>query len=132
MEPQRRVLVVDDHPLIRIGMRALLSQEPGIEVVGEADNGRDAIRAVGQLAPDLVLMDLTMPVMNGLEATAEIKRRYPDVRVLILTLHKTQDYIDASLKAGADGYILKTATHEEFRVAIRSAMAGKTNLRPDE
>ena len=107
MEKTQRILIVDDHTLLRAGLRALLTQDPGIEIVGEADNGRDAIRAVGQLAPHLVLMDLTMPGMNGIEAVTEIKRRHPEVRVLVMTLHKSEDYVHASLKAGADGYILK-------------------------
>ena len=131
MEQKHRILIVDDHTLLRAGLRALLSQDPGIEIVGEADNGRDAIRAVGELAPHLVLMDLTMPGMNGMEAMTEIKRRYPDVRVLVMTLHKTEDYIHASLKAGADGYILKDATQEEFCVAVRSVLQGKTYLSMD-
>jgi len=131
MEEKHRILIVDDHTLFRAGVRALLTQDPGIEVVGEADNGRDAIRAVGQLAPHLVLMDLTMPSMNGMEAMTEIKQRYPDVRVLVMTLHKTEDYIHASLKAGADGYILKDATQEEFLFAIRSVLQGKTYLSMD-
>src|SRR5476649_2245924 len=122
MDKKHRILIVDDHTLFRAGVRALLAQDPSIEVVGEADNGRDAIRAVGQLAPHLVLMDLTMPSMNGIEAVTEIKRRYPDVRVLVMTLHKTEDYIHASLKAGADGYILKVATADEFRTAVRSVL----------
>ena len=131
MDEKHRILIVDDHTLFRAGVRALLTADPGIEVVGEADNGRDAIRAVGQLAPHLVLMDLTMPSMNGMEAMTEIKRRYPDVRVLVMTLHKTEDYIHASLKAGADGYILKDATQEEFRAAIRAVLQGKTYLSID-
>jgi DNA-binding NarL/FixJ family response regulator len=131
MEQKHRILIVDDHTLLRAALRALLTEDPGIEVVGEADNGRDAIRAVGQLAPHLVLMDLAMPEMNGMEAITEIKRRYPDVRVLVLTLHKAEDYIHASLKAGADGYILKDATQEEFRVAVRSVLQGKTYLSMD-
>jgi DNA-binding NarL/FixJ family response regulator len=128
MEQKHRILIVDDHTLFRACVRALLTQDPGLDVVGEAANGRDAIRAVGQLAPHLVLMDLSMPLMNGMEAMTEIKRRYPDVRVLVMTLHKTEDYIHASLKAGADGYILKDATHEEFLVAIRNVLLGKTYL----
>ena len=127
----QRILIVDDHALFRAGLRALMTEDPDIEVVGEAANGRDAIRAVGQLAPHLVLMDLSMPEMNGMEAIAEIKRRYPDVRVLVLTLNKTENYLYASLKAGADGYILKDATHEEFGVAIRSVLKGKTYLSMD-
>src|SRR5471032_3660976 len=97
MEKKHRILIVDDHTLLRTGLRALLTEDPDIEVVGEADNGRDAIRAVGQLTPNLVLMDLTMPSMNGMEAMTEIKRRYPEVRVLVMTLHKAEDYIHASL-----------------------------------
>ncbi len=131
MQKTQRVLIVDDHTLLRAGLRALLIQDPGFEVVGEAENGREAIRAVGQFTPDLVLMDLTMPGMNGIEAVTEIKRRYPDVRVLVMTLHTAEDYIHASLKAGADGYILKDATQEEFRVAIKSVLQGKTYLSTD-
>ena len=131
MDKTQRVLIVDDHTLLRAGLRALLAQDPSIEIVGEAADGRDAVRAVGQLAPHLVLMDLTMPGMNGIEAVTEIKRRYPDVRILVMTLHKTEDFIHASLKAGADGYILKDATHEELRVAIRSVLQGKTYLSMD-
>jgi DNA-binding NarL/FixJ family response regulator len=131
MKQKYRILIVDDHTLFRAGVRALLTQDPGIEVVGEAANGRDAIRAVALLAPHLVLMDLSMPSMNGMEAMTEIKRRYPDVRVLVMTLHKTEDYIHASLNAGADGYILKDATQEEFLLAIRSVLLGKTYLSMD-
>ncbi len=131
MDKKHRILIVDDHTLLRAGLRALLMQDVGFEVVGEAENGRDAIRAVGQLTPDLVLMDLTMPGMNGIEAITEIKRRYPEVRVLVMTLHTAEDYIHASLKAGADGYILKDATHEEFRIAMRSVLMGKTYLSMD-
>jgi len=131
MEQKPRILIVDDHTLLRAGLRALLAQDPGIEIVGEASDGRDAVRAVGQLTPNLVLMDLTMPGMNGIEAVTEIKRRYPEVRILVMTLHKTEDFIHASLKAGADGYILKDATHDELRVAIRSVLQGKTYLSMD-
>ena len=131
MDKKRRILIVDDHTLFRAGLRALLAREPDIEIVGEAADGREAVRAVGQLAPHLVLMDLTMPRMNGMEAITEIKRHYPDVRVLVTTLHKAEDYVHASLKAGADGYILKDATQEEFLGAIRSVLLGKTYLSMD-
>jgi DNA-binding NarL/FixJ family response regulator len=131
MDQKHRILIVDDHTLLRAGVRALLVQDPDFEVVGEAENGREAIRAVGQVAPHLVLMDLTMPQMNGMEAMTEIKRRYPEVRVLVMTLHRTEDYIHAALKAGADGYILKDATADEFRTAIHSVLAGKTYLSMD-
>jgi len=131
MDKVQRVLIVDDHTLLRAGLRSLLAQDPGIEIVGEAADGRDAVRAVGQLSPHLVLMDLTMPGMNGIEAVTEIKRRYPEVRVLVMTLHTSEDFIHASLRAGADGYILKDATHDELRVAIRSVLQGKTYLSMD-
>jgi len=131
MEQKHRILIVDDHTLLRAGLRSLIAQDPAFEVVGEADNGLDAIRAVGKLNPHLVLMDLSMPSMNGTEALTEIKRRYPGVRVLVMTLHKTEDYVHASLKAGADGYILKDATQEEFRAALGSVLRGKTYLSMD-
>ena len=131
MEQKHKVLIVDDHALFRAGLRALLSLDPSIEVVGEADNGREAVHAVALLHPDLVLMDLTMPSMNGMEAIIEIKRRDPDVRVLVATLHKTEASVHESLKAGADGYILKDATPEEFHVAVHSILRGKTYLSTD-
>ncbi len=131
MNAKKRIFIVEDHTLLRAGLRALLSQDPDLEIVGEADNGRDAIRAIGSLAPHLVLMDLSMPGMNGIEAMMDIKRRNPETRVLVLTIHKTDEYIHESLRAGADGYILKDATHDELRVAIRSVLNGKTYLSPD-
>ena len=131
MKGKQRILIVEDHTLLRAGLRALLLQDPNVEIVGEADNGRDAVHAVGLLAPHLVLMDLSMPGMNGIEAIMDIKRRYPETRVLVLTVHKTDEYIHESLRAGADGYILKDATHDELRIAVRSVLSGKTYLSPD-
>jgi DNA-binding NarL/FixJ family response regulator len=131
MNEKKRILIVDDHTLLRAGLRALLSQDTDIDIVGEADNGRDAVRAIGVRTPDLVLMDLNMPGMNGLEAIVDIKRRYPETRVLVLTIHKTDEYIHGALRAGADGYILKDATHDELRIAIKSLLNGKTYLSPD-
>jgi DNA-binding NarL/FixJ family response regulator len=131
MNTSKRIFIVEDHTLLRAGLRALLTQDPDVEIVGEADNGRDAIRAIATLSPDLVLMDISMPGMNGIEAMLDIKRRNPDTRILVLTIHKTEEYIHASLRAGADGYILKDASHDELRVAIRSVLNGKTYLSPD-
>lgn len=131
MNNKYRLLIVEDHTLLRAGLRALLSQDTDIEIVGEASNGRDAIQAVGALSPHLVLMDLNMPGMNGIEAILDIKRRYPETRVLVMTIHKTDEYIHESLRAGADGYILKDVTHDELRVAIRSVLNGKSYLSPD-
>ncbi len=131
MKGKCRVLLVDDHALLRQSVRILLSNDPDIEVVGEADNGRDAVRAVGTLSPHLVLTDLAMPRTDGLDAVAEIRRRYPHVRIIVLSMHKLGHYVHQSLKAGANGYVLKEATHEELAVAIRSVLAGKTYLSPD-
>lgn len=131
MSEKQRILIVEDHTLLRAGLSALLSQDPDIEIVGELDNGRDAIRTIAALAPHLVLMDLTMPGCNGIEAIEEIKKRNPKVRVLVLTLHRNEEYIHESLRAGTDGYILKDASLDELRVAIRSVLNGKTYLSPD-
>ena len=131
MDEKKRILLVEDHTLLRAGLRALLSMEPDMEVVGEASDGRDAMRSVSELAPHLVIMDLTMPGMNGIEAIAQIKRRFPQIRILVLTLHRADEYIHESLKSGADGYILKDASHDELRVAVRSVLKGKTYLSPD-
>lgn len=131
MSIKQRILLVEDHTLLRAGLRALLTQDPNNEIVGEANNGHDAVNAIGTLKPHLVLMDISMPGMNGIEAIRDIKRRYPETRVLVLTIHKTDEYIHESLRAGADGYILKDASHDELSVAVRSVMNGKTYLSPD-
>jgi DNA-binding NarL/FixJ family response regulator len=126
-----RILIIEDHTLLRAGLRALLTHGGEFEVVGEFDNGRDAIRAVGTLAPDLVLIDLSMPGMDGVEAITEIRQRYPATRILVLTIHRAEEYVHSSLRAGANGYVLKDASHDELRVAIRSVLEGKTYLSPD-
>jgi DNA-binding NarL/FixJ family response regulator len=131
MDAKARIIIVEDHTLLRAGLCAVLSRESDFEVVGEASNGRDAVRLAGTLSPQLMLMDLTMPGTNGVEAIVEIKRRHPKVRVLVLTLHKADAYIHESLRAGADGYILKEAGREELLVAMRSVLEGKTYLSPD-
>ena len=131
MNEKRKILIVEDHTLLRVGLRALLSQDEEIEIAGESEDGREAVRAVGTVNPDLVLMDLTMPRTNGIDAIREIKRRYPGVRVLVLTVHKADEYIHESLKAGADGYVLKDATHDELRTAIHTVLRGKIYLSPD-
>lgn len=131
MSEKQRILIVENHTLMRTGLRALLLQDTELDVVGESDNGHDAIYMAGRLMPHLVLMDLNMPGMNGIEAIRSIKLRFPAIKVLVLTIHKTEEYIHESLKAGADGYLLKDATHNELSVAIRSILKGKTYLSPD-
>jgi DNA-binding NarL/FixJ family response regulator len=131
MGDKHKILIVEDHTLLRVGLRALLSQDPDIEIAGESEDGREAVRAIAAVNPDLVLMDLTMPRTNGIDAIRDIKRRYPGVRVLVLTVHKADEYIHESLKAGADGYVLKDATHDELRTAVQTVLRGKTYLSPD-
>ena len=128
---KQRILIVEDHTLLRQGLRAMISADPDLEVVGEADNGRDAIKLAGSLSPGLVLMDLSMPGTNGTESIVEIKRRFPAIKVLVLTVHKAEEYIREALKAGADGYVLKHATLAELLLAIKSVLKGKTYLSPD-
>lgn len=130
MKGTYRVVIAEDHAILREGLRAVLSSHPNLEVVGEAEDGREAIRCIDQLMPEVVLMDLSMPRMNGMEALREIKRRHPDTKVLTLTVHKTEEYILAALQAGADGYVLKDATSNELLMAIGSVLSGKRYLSP--
>jgi DNA-binding NarL/FixJ family response regulator len=131
MVEKKRVLLVEDHALMRAGIRALLSREPNLDIVGEASNGREAINIIQTLKPDLILMDLSMQGSNGIEAIATIKRRHPKIRILVVTMHEAEEYIHESLQAGADGYMLKDASHDELCVAVRSVLNGKTYLSPD-
>jgi DNA-binding NarL/FixJ family response regulator len=128
MSAHGRILIAEDHRLVREGLRALLQTNPDLEIVGEVDNGRDAVRFSGEAAPDLVLMDLSMPGMNGIEAIAEIRARYPKVKVLVLTVHANEEYIHACIRAGANGYIVKDATREEFMGAVNDVLQGHTHL----
>ncbi len=125
-----RIVLAEDHTLLRQGLRALLSTDPGFEIVGEACDGREAVRCVEKLKPDLLLMDLSMPRMNGMEAIREIKNRHPQTRVIALTVHQQEEYLVTTLQAGAEGYVLKDATHEELVLAIQSVMAGNPYLSP--
>ncbi len=125
------VLIAEDHTILREGLKALLASDPALEIAGEAADGLDAVRKVNDLKPDLVLLDLTMPKMNGIEAIREIKRESPQTRVLVLTVHKTEEYVLASLRAGADGYALKDSTHEELSTAIAAVLGGHNYLSPE-
>lgn len=127
---RRRIVVAEDHTILREGLRLLLSSNADFEVVGEAGDGLEAIRLVESLKPDLILMDLSMPRMNGMGAIQEIKKQCPATKILVLTVHKTEEYILATLKAGADGYILKDATHSELMLAIDNVFSGKSYLSP--
>jgi DNA-binding NarL/FixJ family response regulator len=122
------IVVAEDHTILREGLRALLESQGDFKVVGEAINGKEALQCVADLKPDLVLMDLSMPNTNGTEAIRNIKRRFPHTKVLTLTVHKTEEYVRAALKAGASGYMLKDDSKADLCNAIRSVLKGKTFL----
>ena len=126
-----RVLIVDDHALVREGLRAVLEGEEDMEVVGEAADGREALRACAELSPDLVLMDVRMPEMDGLEATRQIKARMPGVAVVMVTMHENPDYLLEAVRAGAAGYVLKEASGERIAGAVRRTLGGDSVLEED-
>ncbi len=125
-----RVLLAEDHTIVRKGLRSLLDDEAEIEVVGEAEDGQQAIQKTEQLSPDVVVMDITMPVLNGLEATRQIKKLWPGVKVVVLTVHSTEEHIFQILRAGASGYVVKQGAVHELLQAIRAAYRGDTFLSP--
>jgi DNA-binding NarL/FixJ family response regulator len=125
-----RVLIADDQPLVRVGLRKILDFEPDIEVVGEAGDGEDAVRQADRLAPDVVLMDIRMPVLDGIEATRRLTAARPEARVLILTTFGLDGYVYESLRAGASGFMLKDAPPEEIVGAVRIVARGEALLAP--
>jgi len=125
-----RVLIADDHTIVRQGLRAILQLEPDLEVVGEATDGRDAVRKARTLAADIVLLDISMPRMNGLEATTRLVKESPRTRVIALTMHTSEEYVYSLLKAGARGYLLKESAAADLVEAIRAVQAGGTYLHP--
>jgi DNA-binding NarL/FixJ family response regulator len=125
-----KVLIVDDHTLVRDGIRALLSLVADIKVVGEAANGREALEKVRRLAPDVVLMDLAMPILGGLEATRRIRKRFPGIKVLALTQYEDREYIVPTIEAGARGFVSKTAAFSELASAIQAVYQGGSFLSP--
>ncbi len=125
MNKPYRIVIVEDHRILRDGLRVLISSHQDFAVVGEADNGLDAVRRVEELRPDLVLMDLSMPKMSGLDAIVEIKNQCPDTKLLVLTVHKADEYVFEALKAGADGYLLKDASQGELMLAVENILDGR-------
>jgi DNA-binding NarL/FixJ family response regulator len=138
MEPQarfafsakHRVLIADDHTIVREGLRALLESDEGLEVVAAVDNGRDAVRLIGTLKPDLALIDLAMPQIDGLSAIRDLTRRGTGTKMVVLTMHKTEEHIRACLQAGASGYVVKDGSRSELLMAIRSVLQGKKFISP--
>jgi DNA-binding NarL/FixJ family response regulator len=123
-------LLADDHKLVRAGIRSLLERLPDIEVVAEASDGREALRLIGEHRPQIVLMDIAMPELNGVEATRRVAKTFPDVSVIILSIYSDEEHVYQALLAGASGYLLKGAAIEELELAIRAVAQNETYLSP--
>lgn len=125
-----RILLADDHTLVRAGIRSLLEQVPNVEVVAEANDGRDALRLIHEHQPDIAFMDVTMQGLNGLDATAQITKTCPGVQVIMLSMHKNEEYVSQALRVGAAGYLLKDAATTELELAVQAVARGETYLSP--
>jgi len=130
MEPKKQIFIVEDHRLFREGLKAMLSPSQEYEIIGEAEDGLEAIRLIKKKKPDLVLLDLSMPRMNGLSVLREIKGSMPEVKILVLSIHESDQYVLQAFEAKADGYAIKDSSREELRVAIRSVLEGKKYISP--
>lgn len=131
MARKHRVLIAEDHAILREGLRSLLTSDPDIEIAGEAEDGKQAVQGVQNLNPDIVLMDLSMPRLHGVEAVKEIRRMAPDVKIVVLTVHENEEYVSATLEAGVNAYIVKKeATSADLVTAIRTVLKGKLYLSP--
>jgi DNA-binding NarL/FixJ family response regulator len=130
MSKKKKIVIAEDYTILREGLRALISSSPDLEVIGEAEDGKDAIECAEKLSPDLMLVDLSMPRTNGVDAIREIKNRCPETKVVALTVHKAEEYVLAALEAGADGYVLKDATRPQLMMAIETVLDGKPYLSP--
>lgn len=125
-----RILIADDHALFRYGMRAMLDSDPGFEVVGEAATGEEAVALAAELGPDIILMDIQMPGLNGIEATRRIVRSYPEVGVVVVTMFEEDDSVFAAMRAGARGYVLKGADADEVVKVVRAVAEGEAHFGP--
>lgn len=128
MNDKIRVMIVDDHAVVRSGLSAFLSVNHDLELVGEAENGQQAVTRAGLLRPDVILMDIMMPVMDGIAATEAIKRQYPAIQIVALTSFKEDELVQSALRAGAVGYLMKNVTARELSAAIRAAAEGRMTL----
>lgn len=126
----KNIVLAEDHRLLREGLKALLQTEKDLQIIGEAENGLEAIRCVEKHAPDLILLDLSMPKMSGISVIKEIKSRFPEVKILALTIHESDQYVLEAFQSGADGYCLKDASRDELLIAIKSVLNGKTYISP--
>jgi DNA-binding NarL/FixJ family response regulator len=125
-----RIVLVDDHRLVRAGIRALLQQMDGIEVIGEAADGREGVEVTERLRPDVVLMDISMKGLNGIDATAQLRRRNAEVKIIMLSMHAAEEQVARALHAGANGYVVKDGAIEELETAIETALRGEIYLSP--
>jgi two-component system, NarL family, response regulator NreC len=125
-----KLMLVDDHDVVRTGLRSYLETQPGIEVIAEASNGMQALEKAGKVQPDIVLMDITMPDMDGMETTLQLKKLYPDCQILVLTVHDDKQYFMKMLSVGASGYLTKQAAADELVAAIQAVAAGHVYLQP--
>lgn len=130
MEKKHTILLADDHNIMRSGISEILNNQPNMEVIHEVDNGRDAYQAAITLQPNLLLTDLSMPKTNGTECIHNLKKRYPEIKVIVLTMHSGEEHIHDALNAGADGYILKEDSRDELLIAINNVLNGKKYLSP--
>jgi len=126
-----RILLADDHKIVRDGLRALIGKEMGMEVIAEADTGRRALSLSRKLTPDIVIMDVSMPELNGMDATRQILEELPSVKVIALSMHSQKQFVEGMLKAGVSGYLLKDSAFEELINAVRTVMSGRLYLSPD-
>ena len=125
-----KLMLVDDHDVVRTGLRSFLETQPGLKVIGEASNGLEALEQVKEIQPDIVLMDITMPDMDGMETTRQLKHLHPECQVLVLTVHSDKQYFMQMLASGASGYLTKQAAADELVAAIRAVAAGHVFLQP--
>ncbi|MBI5577924.1 MAG: response regulator transcription factor [Deltaproteobacteria bacterium] len=130
MEPKKQIFIVEDHRLFREGLKAILAPGPEYEIIGEAEDGLEAVRLIRKSKPDLVLLDLSMPRMNGFSVLREIKGAMPDVKILVLSIHESDQYVLQAFDAKADGYAIKDSSREELRMAIRNVLEGKKYISP--
>ena len=125
-----RVILAEDHALVRAGFRALLAAIPGVEVVGEAHDGREALAAIGELRPDVAVVDITMPGLGGIQVISQVRVEHPGVRLIVLSMHDNEEYVRQALRAGASGYLLKDSSPVELELAVRSVAQGGSYLSP--
>lgn len=130
MEKRSRIFIVEDHQLFRDGLKSMLGSRDDLDIVGEAEDGLDALRQIRKIEPDLVLMDLSMPKMGGISVMKEIKREFPHIKILALTIHESDQFVLEAFDAGTDGYCIKESSVQELMIAVDSVLRGKTYISP--